>query len=90
MGRVGIRLGVARQQAFRSVQTAFVGTRLLASLVGDLRGRKMEIATIIFTKSPSEVFGAVLRSGVMVQLVAVRSHGGALPRKLGRSVFDAR
>jgi hypothetical protein len=65
VGRVGIRLGVERQQAFCSVQTAFVGTRLLASLVGDRRGRKLEIATIIFTKSPCEVCGAVRRLGVM-------------------------
>ena len=87
---VGIRLGVARQQAFRRVQIAFVGTRLLTSLVGDLRGRRMEIATIIFRKSPCEACGAVLRLGVMAQWMTVRSHGDALPRRLGRLVFGAR
>jgi len=90
VGRAGIRLVVTRQQAFRSVQTAFVDTRFLASLVGDLRGRRMEIAPIIFTKSPREVCGAVLRLGVMAPWMTVRSHGDALPRRLGRLVFGAR
>ena len=77
-------------RGFSSVQTGLGGTRSLSSQFGDLCGRSPGIATIIFTKSPSEVFGAVLRLGVMVPLVAIRSHGGALPRIRGRPVWGAR
>ena len=81
--------GVGR--GFSSVQTAPGSTRRLSSLVCDLRGRRMGIAAIIgFTKSPSELFGAVLRLGVMAPLIAVRSHEGVLRRKWGRPVVGAR
>jgi hypothetical protein len=77
--------------SFSCAQTGSVGTRLLSSRIGDLGGRKVGIAGIIgFTKNPSELFGAVQSLSEMVQLIAVRSHGGALPRKLGRSVFGVR